>query len=497
MAGVRRHDFAALLGVMLIAGAPHRAVDAQAGATITILHINDVYEIDAIEGGRYGGLSRAATVLRQLERARSPVLMTLGGDYLSPSAIGTAIIDGQPLAGRQMVDVLNHVGLDWAVPGNHEFDVSEAAFRTRLAESRFRVVASNVSDVNGQPFPGTVRSAIVPVQAGGRAIRLGIIGLTIDSSRRPWVLYAPPVDAAREQLARLQGKVDAVIALTHLSLAGDQDLVTQVPGIDLVLGGHEHENWLLRRGPGFTPIVKADANVRTVAVVTLTFGRASTRPAVTSRLEVLDQTVRQDPGVQGVVRKWTSIAFDAFRRNGFEPARVVATVNEPLDGRESTVRNQPGRLTDLITAGFDREAGGVDVAILNGGSVRIDDLVQAGPVTEYDVIRILPFGGRVTRAAIDGALLKSVLDAGLTNRGTGGFLHTRGAARDGSQWMIAGKPLDVSARYTVAMTDFLMSGGETNLGFLTRTNPSVRDVQDLRDARLALIAELRAQYAPK
>ena len=276
--------------------------------------------------------------------------MTLGGDYLSPSAIGTAVVDGQPLAGRQMVDVLNHVGVDWAVLGNHEFDVSEAAFRARLAESRFRVVSSNVSDVNGQPFPGTVRSAIVPVQAGGRTIRLGIIGLTIDSSRRPWVLYAPPVAAAREQLAQLQGKVDAVIALTHLSLAGDQDLVTQVPGIDLVLGGHEHENWLLRRGSAFTPIVKADANVRTVAIVTLTFGRARTRPTVAARFDVLDQNVRQDPKVQGVVQKWTSVAFDAFRKSGFEPTRVVATVTEPLDGRESTVRNQPGRLTDLITA---------------------------------------------------------------------------------------------------------------------------------------------------
>ena len=204
--------------------------------------------------------------------------------------------------------------------------------------------------MNGQPFAGTVRSAIVPVQAGGRTIRLGLIGLTIDSSRRPWVRYSPPVAAAREQIAQLQGKVDAVIALTHLSLAGDQELVTQVPGIDLVLGGHEHENWLLRRGPGFTPIVKADANVRTVAIVTLTFGRAGTRPTVASRFEVLDQNVRPDPKVQGVVQKWTSIAFDAFRKSGFEPTRVIATVNEPLDGRESTVRNQPGRLTDLITA---------------------------------------------------------------------------------------------------------------------------------------------------
>jgi 5'-nucleotidase/UDP-sugar diphosphatase len=490
---MRRLILAALL-LLSIAGVQHAAVDAQSAATITILHINDIYEINAVEGGRYGGLSRAATVLRQLERSKSPVLMTLGGDYLSPSAIGTAIVDGQPLAGRQMVDVLNHVGLDWAVLGNHEFDVSEAAFRTRLAESRFRVVASNVSDVNGEAFPGTVRSAVVPVQTGGRTIRLGLIGLTIDSSRRPWVQYSPPVNAAREQIAQLKGTVDAIIALTHLSLAGDQDLVTQLPDIDLVLGGHEHENWLLRRGPAFTPIVKADANVRTVAVVALTFGRANTRPTVTSRFDVLDQSVRPDSTVQGVVQKWTSIAFDAFRKNGFEPERVIAMATEPLDGRESTVRNQPGRLTDLITAGFDREAGGVDVAILNGGSVRIDDVVQAGPITEYDVIRILPFGGRLARAAVDGALLGSILDIGVTNRGTGGYLHTRGVTRDSNRWIVQGKPLDVSARYTVAMTDFLLSGGETNLGFLTRTNPAVHDVQDLRDVRVALIAELRAQY---
>jgi 5'-nucleotidase len=423
--------------------------------------------------------------------------MTLGGDYLSPSAIGTALVDGQALGGRQMVDVLNHVGLDWAVLGNHEFDVPEAAFRARVAEGRFRIVSSNVSDINGQPFPGTVPYAIVPVRAGGRTVRIGLIGLTIDSNRRPWVRYTPPVAAAREQIARLKGKSDAIVALTHLSLAGDQDLVTQVPDIDLVLGGHEHENWLLRRGPAFTPIVKADANVRSVAIVTLTFPPASARPSVDARFDVLDEKVARNATVQRVVDKWTDMAFDAFRRSGFEPTRVVATVNEPLDGREATVRNQRGKLTDLITGAFDREAGGVDVSILNGGSVRIDDVLQPGPVTEYDVIRILPFGGRVTRATIDGALLKSVLDTGVTNRGTGGYLHARGVAGDRDQWMIHGRPLDVSARYTVAMTDFLISGAETNLGFLTRTNPAVHDVQDLRDVRMALITELQAQYAPK
>jgi 5'-nucleotidase len=64
----------------------------------------------------------------------------------------------------------------------------------------------------------------------------------------------------------------------------------------------------------------------------------------------------------------------------------------------------------------------------------------------------------------------------------------------GNQWTIGGKPLDVSTRYTVATTDFLMTGGETNMGFLTPANPAVHDVQNLRDVRLAFLAELRAQF---
>ncbi len=490
-----------LLAVFLlcaISGAGvHYTADAQSPATITILHINDVHSTDVIDQGRSGGLGRASTLLQQLKRSQAPVLMTLGGDYLSPSAIGTAIVDGEPLDGRQMVAVLNAVGLDWAVFGNHEFDVSESAFRARMAETRFHVVSSNVSDVNGQPFPGTVRSAVVPVEAEGRTIRLGLIGLTTDLNRRPWVRYAPPVDSAREQIAQLKGKVDAVIALTHLPLPDDQELVTQAQGIDLVLGGHEHENMQVRRGRAFTPIVKADPNVRTAVVVTLTFGTAGARPAVSARLQVIDESIQHDPKVEGVVRKWTALAFNAFRKSGFEPERTVAVINEALDGRDSIVRSQPGRLTDLIAAGFDREAGGVDVAIVNGGSIRINDIIQPGPVTEYDVIRVLPFGGRVTRASFDGALLASVLDIGVKNRGSGGFLHARGVTYEGSRWLVKGKPLDPAARYTVAATDFLLSGGETNLGFLTGTNPGVHDVQDLRDVRIALITELRTLYSTK
>jgi len=397
-----------------------------------------------------------------------------------------------------MVDVLNAMGLDWATFGNHEFDVSQSGFLARNEQSAFHLVTSNVTDMNGMLFPKTVRSAVVPVHAGGRTIRIGLIGLTINSNLQPWVRYAPPLDSARAAMKELEGKTDAVIAITHQVLADDSLLVTQVPGIDLVLGGHEHENWFIRRGPGLAPVIKADSNVRTVAIVTLTFPAPKGRPSVSSRLQVMDDSVRRDPAVEAVAQKWTTAAFDAFRNSGFNPERVVAVTSEALDGREATIRNRPGRLTDIIAAGFAHEVKDAQVGILNSGSVRIDDVIPAGPITEYDTIRILPFGGAVASATFDGSLLADVLDAGVRNAGIGGYLQLWGATRSGDQWLIQGMPLDPAARYRVALTDFLMSGRETNLGFITETNPGVHDVRYWRDVRMALIDELRAQYpAPR
>lgn len=510
-------------------------------AVLTILHLNDVYEIEPVEGGRAGGLARVAAFRASLLKDSPPLLTTLGGDYLSPSAIGTARVDGQPLAGRQMVDVLNEVGLDWATFGNHEFDLPEPAFHQRMAEQKFKLVSSNVTGANGYLFDGTVRSEVLPIHTRARDLRIGLIGLTIDANRKPWVTYLPPIEAARAEIARLRsaGPLDAVVALTHLTLAGDQELAAAVPDIDVVLGGHEHENWMLRRGARLTPILKADANVRSVVVATLTFDRGDGRPSVSARLEVIDDRIAPDPRVDAIAKSWRTKAFDAFTREGFAPEAAVATVPEPLDGRESTVRNGPGLLTDLIAASMLREvngaaagapdlhpagaqdlhpagapdlqpagapglqpAGALDLqvrgpataAFFNGGSVRIDDVLPPGPVRQYDVIRVLPFGGKVVKATFDGTLLAQVLDAGVKNQGAGGYLQTAGVTREAGKWTVAGRPLNPAGRYTVALTDFLLTGAEANLGFLTRANPHVRNIQEFRDVRQALIAELKARY---
>ena len=457
---------------------------ARAQGTVTILHFNDVYEITPVEAGKAGGLARLARFGAELKARQPGLIITLGGDYVSPSALGTARVNGERLAGKQMVAVLNVLGLDWATFGNHEFDIPEAALRARLAESTFRMVSSNVTDGAGALFPGTVRQAVIPVKSASGTVRVGLLGLTIDANRQPWVRYAPAVGAARAAVAELKGRCDVIVALTHLTLAGDQELAEQVPEIDLILGGHEHENWVFERGPHFTPIVKADANVRTAAVVTVRVPKKGARPVVSTRMQRIDDRMNEGPRTAAEVKKWVDLGYAGFRADGFEPTEVVATTDVALDGRESAVRNRATNLSDLITDAMRHEAG-TDIAVFNGGSIRIDDVLPPGTVTQYDVIRILPFGGTIVKATLTGALLSKVLQAGEQNRGTGGFLHAAGVPA----------AIDPAARYTIATSDFLLTGGEANLGFLTRQHAELSAITDLRDVRMAVIDELKKRFA--
>ena len=470
--------------------APTAAGDS---AVLQLLHLNDVYEIGPVQGGRSGGLARVATLRRRLaDSAGAGLLVTLGGDYLSPSALGTARVGGARLEGRQMVATLDAMGLDVAVLGNHEFDVSEGAFRAHLARARFTVLGANVADSAGRPFPGVRPHVVLTRAVGGRAVRVGIVGVVIASNQPRWVRLADPIAAARAAARRLRDSVDVLVALTHLSVEDDGRLADEVPELDLVLGGHEHENFTLRRGARLTPVLKADANARTVQLVRVAVPRAG-RPAVTSRLLPVTDALRDDPATAAVVAAYTDSAYAGFAALGFTPAATVAVVPEPLDGREATVRAGASLLTRLVGAALQREAPQAALWLYNGGSIRIDDVVPAGPLREYDVIRILPFGGRVVRAELRGALLRRVLDQGARNAGSGGWLQTS-AERGPDGWRVGGAPVRDDAWYPVVLNDFLLTGQETGLGFLTRASPDVRATAEGRDVRQALIDELRARW---
>lgn len=113
----------------------------------------------------------------------------------------------------------------------------------------------------------------------------------------------------------------------------------------------------------------------------------------------------------------------------------------------------------------------VDLSLYNSGSIRIDDTLPPGKITVYDVIRILPFGGQVQLATIKGSLLTKVLDQGLANKDTGGFLQSANTEQQNGVWLINGKPIDTAKTYRLAINDFLASGRERGLGDLKLGNP--------------------------
>lgn len=468
-----------------------RPAGTGSGSTVevNILQINDVYEIGPVEGGKSGGLARVATLRKRLLAENPNTFTVLAGDFLSPSALGTAKVDGQSLAGQQMVAVLNALGLDLVTFGNHEFDLKEDQLLARLNESSFAWTSANVTRASGGAFPKVSRHEVLSVQG----FRIGIVSVTLDSNPQPFVSYADPVDSFRKELESLRGQVDVVVGLTHLDFPEDQALAESIPEVDLILGGHEHENARAYRGSDFTPILKADANARTVYVHRLTWDTARKSLAVDSRLVIVSDAIPEDPEVAKVVSDWENKGFAGFRQQGFEPTEQVAVTTVSLDGREASVRNKATELTDLLARAFQTEAQGSELAVYNGGSIRIDDVLPPGSVTQYDVIRILPFGGKVLTVDIKGSLLSRALDQGLANRGKGGFLQTSNVSQGGGGWTVGGQPLDPDRTYRIGINDYLASGKEQGLDFL-QPGPDFTIVKENRDQRMAVIDQLRREY---
>jgi len=464
---------------------------------ITLLQINDLYELPPVAGGKEGGMARVATLHNELLAQNPHTYFFLAGDAFSPSALGTAVVDGKPLAGKQMVSVLNAIGVNYATFGNHEFDISESDFMSRLHESRTTWFSGNVRDKDGHPFEGVRQNAVFLVEGeDGAQVRVGVIGVTLNQTQKPWVQYLDYLQAAREQVQNMRSQVDVLIALTHLAFEQDVNLAKEVPGIDLIMGGHEHENILVYRGPNHVAIAKADSNMRSAYIHQLTFDTKTRKFEITSRLQRITSDIPEDPDVAKLVQQWTDKGFAAFRKAGFEPTKVVANSPETLNGKETDTRNQSTNLTRLIADAMLHVAKGSDAAIYNSGSIRIDDELPPGPITQYDILRVMPFGGKVEMAEMKGALVERVLDAGVANRGRGGFLQTSNITRsnDGKSWFIKGQTIDPAKVYHIAIGEFLMTGGERGIEFLTRQNPDVGKVEDEKDVRFAIIDEMQARW---
>jgi len=477
---------------------------------VVFVQVNDVYEIAPLANGKEGGMARVATLKKEYIKNNPNTLLVIAGDFLSPSVYNSLQYEGQRIRGKQMVEAMNAAGMDIAIFGNHEFDITESELQSRINESSFLWISSNsfhklkdsvmafekITSRKVYPFPKTF---ILPVHdQDGTTAKIGFIGLTLPFNKADYVSYTDPLTTAKNLYSQIKDSVDAVVAITHQSIQDDERLAKEIPGLTVILGGHEHDMRFEKVENIY--ITKAHANARSAYVVKLLINKKKKSTKVDPKLVYINDSIPLDSATNDVVQKWVKIADSNYSSLGFDAKKILISNGEPLDGRESEVRSHSTNLTRLIVAGMADAASNADVVLLNAGSIRVDDVLQM-PVTEYDIIRSLPFGGGIREADMKGSLVIKILDQGAKNSGIGGFLlHNEAVTYDTSAniWKINNTAIDPAKIYHVAVGEFLFSGKEANLDFFNPNNPDVVKVYDAEtsvtssksDIRLAVVRYL-------
>lgn len=462
---------------------------------ITLLQLNDVYEISPAPSDNSGGLARVATLRKSLLAKNPNTITVLSGDFISPSVIGTLKHEGKRIRGKHMVETLNALGLDWVVFGNHEFDYDDLAdLQARLDESSFGWLAGNVrlknadgsqqpffKNKNGQKMPCPDYTVLPLKLADGSTFKLGLFGVLINTGRKPWAVYSDYLQSAQASYQALKSQSDVVLGITHLALEDDKKVAAALPEVPLLMGGHEHENSRTRVGQSV--IAKADANAKTVYIHTLRYNKVTKKTTVTSELRRIDGSISDDPATAAVVAKWEKIKGDALSSSGFDAGEKVVDLKQPLDCREVMVRMQQAPAGKMITdAMLSVGKFKPECALLNGGSIRVDD-VLSGTLYEIDVVRMLPFGGSIVEVEMRGSLLRKTLETGVSNKGNGGYLQWGNIRYDEpvKKWFIGEKALEDNKLYKVILPEFLLSGNEQNMGFLKATANTKADGTDNAD----------------
>lgn len=449
---------------------------------LKFVQVNDVYEIAPLNGGEYGGMARVAHIRDSIKNLYPNTYLFMAGDFLNPSLLGAIKVDGERLNGKQMVDVMNAMDFDLVTFGNHEFDLSESDLQKRLNESNFKWTSANVRHVTEDgihPFSTKLEYGNSPISdyaifeanaENGQKMRFGIIGVTLPSNPKNYVYYGDIYKESERAYKKALTKSDIVFGLTHVSIEEDQEIAKRLEGIPLIMGGHEHNAMLVESGE--TRIAKADANAKSLYVHTIIFTPETKYYTMDSQLVFVDEKIASQPKIERIVNRWNDILDDNLKEIIDNPNEIIYNPKTPLDGTDSASRGIQTNIGDLITKSMSAHfQNKVDACLVNGGSIRVDDML-AGPITSKDIFRILPFGGEIVKVELKGNLLKDILNYGEEKRGTGAYLQ-RGYITQGKegQWLVRGKSIIDDKVYTVVVTDFLMKG--LDIPFLT---PENRDV---------------------
>ncbi len=437
---------------------------------VTFVLASDIYKMSE-QNGR-GGYARLAGAINA-ERARGgKVIVVHAGDALSPCLMCS--FD----QGEHVIDLMNRIGFDVFVPGNHEYDFGKQVYLKRMSEAKFPIFAANLRGPDGKPLPGHRDSEIIDVEG----VKIGIVGLTAEDSpekSNPGDLKIARVRATLEERAkslREQG-AEFIVGVVHAERHIDTEIFDH--GIvDVLLSGDDHDiRFIYNRKSVF---VEGGEDALYVLALDITFEErreAGARLEWSPQFRIIDTAdVTPDAAIAERVRFYEE---QLSRELDVE----LGTLKAPLDSRSAVVRGGEAGWGNLITDAV-RSVTGADLAIMNGGGIRGGRRYEAGyKLTRRNVLSELPFGNKTLVFRLTGEDILKTLEHGYAAypRPAGPFLQVSGAnivldpaRKEGNRVvsvLIGGQPLERNKYYAVAASDFFLRGGD---GFTAFTQSALR-----------------------
>ncbi len=398
-----------------------------------ILYFNDAHEPDMVstEGGLLGGVARMKTVVDSIRQSSPDALLLFGGD------LGGGTLAGKLYRGTVMVDFLGDIGVDYANYGQHDFDYGLDNTQALTRRSKFTWISSNTLTTEGSPIDGSVPFVIHKI--GSTSI--GIIGLVdkVDtSSPRSGITQRDIMDCAKSAIGHLSG-VDYIIAITQMNSELNEQLLRECPEVDLVLGEETSQYITNVHFVGDKMIIDGCGNMGHLIEISLPSEQGSQAISV----HPISTAVKPDERLE---RRVQAINDEIASRLGVRLGTV------PLD--HIRTRHQIGEMV----AGIFREHYGTDMALVQSGGIRAD--LTDGDITLRDIYSILPYENRIIPVRLPGRSIRRLIEKAVNDGADAALAGVEVTSSDEALTIyVNGVRLDDSRDYTIALSEYVTSGG--------------------------------------
>jgi 5'-nucleotidase / UDP-sugar diphosphatase len=425
-----KKSFTILCSLLLVCAVSFARQHAE---TITILHINDTHSTLESIGprsenlkGSLGGIARLATLVRLNRTVEQNVLLLHAGD----ACVGDLFYN--TTFGAAELQLMLSIGCDAMTLGNHEFDLTPStlsqAVAAAFAEGSFPLLSANL--VMEDSSLQVLKSFVFPytIKKFGN-VNVGIFGLTtpatnVLSSPSPAFVDTNIVQIATTMVDSLTARgCQVIICLSHLGVMLDQVLASYVPGIHVIVGGHDHyitEKPIEVMNPvgQKTLIVQANSNYLDMGKLRLEVSGSTVR-MISYEMIPIDSQIPVDPATEAVVAQLRANIEAVYgpvysQRIGY----VTQTLKEVADDL-SVAGSKDTHIGNLVTDAF-RASTGTDIAFEVGGSTA--STLWKGPIVAADIFRVVGYGFnldnglgyRLATIKISGEALLGGIQYGLT-----------------------------------------------------------------------------------